>query len=82
MVRRVGGQASGRAGKRVGRWADGQVGGWADSRRLPFYSRNATPVIPRKQFCVAATVLSVLSKIVTSVVCALWDLIDHDKTET
>ena len=46
MVRRVGGQASGQAGKRVGRWADGQVGGWADSRRLPFYSRNATPVIP------------------------------------
>ena len=74
MVRRVGGQASGQAGKRVGRWADGQVGGWADSRRLPFYSRNATPV--------AATVLSVLSKIVTSMVCALCDLIDHDKTET
>ena len=46
QVKRVGGQASERACKRVGRWADGQVGGWADSRRLPFYSRNATPVIP------------------------------------
>ena len=81
MDRWAGGRAGGQAGGQVGRWTGGRVGGQSETPILfqECDARNTMKTVLCGRHCI---ICIRLSKIVTSVVCALWDLVDHDKTET